>query len=51
MWALEIVEALPLQKLGVEELGVVDDDAGEHAVELLVIYSVRTLNLAVEARR
>ena len=36
----EIVEALPLCELGVEELGVVDHLAGEHPVELLVVDAV-----------
>jgi len=33
----EIVEALPLMELGVEELGVVDDLAGKRATELFVV--------------
>ena len=36
----EIVEALPFVELGVEELGVVDDLAGQHPVELLVVDSM-----------
>jgi len=34
--ALEIVEALPPLKLGVEDLRIVDDHACEHPLELLV---------------
>jgi hypothetical protein len=47
----EIVEALPLEELVVEELGVVDDLAGQHPIELFVIDSMRALDLAVEPRR
>lgn len=47
--ALEIVEALPFLELGVEELGVVDHHAGEHAVEVLVVDAMRPLHLPVEA--
>jgi len=40
----EIVEALPVVELGVEELGVVDDLTGEQAVELFVIDAVGPLD-------
>jgi len=46
--SLEIVEVLPLLELDVEDLRVVDDLAGEHAVELLIVDAMRTLDLAVE---
>ena len=47
----EIVEALPLMELGVEELGVVDNLAGKEPVELCVVDAVRPLDFAVESRR
>ena len=47
----EIVEALPLVDLGVEELGVVYDLAGEEPIELLVVDAMRALDFAVEPRR
>src|ERR1700738_2967211 len=50
MRTLEIVEVLPLLELDVEDLRVVDDLAGEHPVELLIVDAVRTLDLAVETR-
>jgi hypothetical protein len=43
-----VVVVLPLLELRVEELGVVDDDTLERAVELLGIDPVRPLQLAVE---
>jgi hypothetical protein len=36
----KIVEALPLVELVVEELGVVDDLAGQQPVELFVVNSM-----------
>ena len=51
MRTLEIVEALPLLELGVEQRRVIDHDAGEHAVELIVVDAVRPFHLAVEAWR
>src|SRR2546429_5577773 len=51
MGSSEIVEALPLRELAVEQLGVVDHLAGEHAVELFVVDAMRALDLAVEAWR
>ena len=47
----EIVEALPLVELGVEELGVVYDFAGEEPIELFVVDAMRALDFAVEPRR
>ena len=47
----EIVEALPLVELGVEELGVVDDFASQQPIELFVVDAVRPLDFAVESRR
>ena len=35
MGVVEVVVVLPLLELVVEQVGVVDDDAFEHAVELL----------------
>jgi len=49
--ALEIVEVLPLLEPDVEELCVVDDHALEHAVELLVVDSMRPLDLAIQPWR
>ena len=37
---VEVVEVFPLLQLVVEELGVVDDDAVEHPVELFVVDAV-----------
>jgi hypothetical protein len=45
---LEIVEVFPLLELAVEDLGVVDDLACEHPIELHVVDAMRTLDLAVE---
>src|SRR5712692_4908341 len=47
----EIVEALPLVELGIEELGVVDHLASEQPIELFVVDAMRSLDLAVEPRR
>jgi len=47
----EIAEAFPLVELGVEELGVVDDLAGEQPVELFVVNAMRAFDLSVEPRR
>jgi hypothetical protein len=44
-----VVVVLPLLELVVEQLGVVEDDAVEQAVELLGVDAVGTLDLAVEA--
>jgi hypothetical protein len=49
--SVEVVEVLPLLELVVEQLGVVDYDAGELAVELLVVDPMRALDFAVQPRR
>jgi hypothetical protein len=46
-----VVEVLPLAQLVVEDLGVVDHDPVEQAVELLGVDAVGALDLAVEPRR
>lgn len=48
MGSVEIIEVLPLLELLVEQPGVVNHDAVEHPVELLIVDPVRSLNLAVE---
>jgi hypothetical protein len=48
--AMVVVEVLPLGELVVEQLGVVDDDAAQEAVELLGVDPVAALDLAVEPR-
>jgi hypothetical protein len=45
---LEIVEVLSLMALAVEDLGVVDDLACEHPIELLIVDAMRALDLAIE---
>jgi len=50
VWALEIVEVLPLLELEVEQLGVVNHHPGQHPVELLVVDAVGSLDLAIEPR-
>ena len=50
MGAVEVVEVLPFLELVVEELGVVDDDAVEHPVELFGVDPVGSLHLSVEPR-
>ena len=50
MRSVEVVEVLPFLKPIVEEVGVVYDDAVEHAVELFLVDAVGALNLAVESR-
>ena len=47
----EVVEALPLMELRVEELGVVYDLAGQQPIELFVVDAVRPLDLAIEPWR
>ena len=49
MWPVEVVEVLPLLQLVVEELGVVDDDAVEHPIELFVVDTVGSFHFAVES--
>ena len=44
-----VVEVLPLLQLVVEQLGVVDDEAVKHPVELFLVDAVGSLHLAVEA--
>jgi hypothetical protein len=46
-----VVEVLPLGELVVEQLGVVDHDAVQEAVELLGVDPVAALDLAVEPGR
>jgi hypothetical protein len=50
MRAMVVVEVLPFGEFVVEQLGVVDEDAFELAVELLAINPVRALYLAVQPR-
>src|SRR5712691_8926832 len=47
----DIVEALPLVELGIEEFGVVDNLAGEQPIELFVVDAMRPLDLTVQPRR
>ena len=51
MGAVVVVEVLPLAELVVEELGVVDHDAVQEAVELLGVDAVGALDLAIQPRR
>jgi hypothetical protein len=46
-----VVEVLPLAELVVEDLGVVDHDAVQEAVELLGVDAVGAFHLAVEPGR
>ena len=46
--SVEVVEVFPLLQLVVEQVGVVDDEAVEHPVELFFVDPVRSLDLAVE---
>src|SRR3989442_1455940 len=46
----EVVEVLPLLEAVVEQVGVVDHDALEHPVELLLVDPMGALDLAVEPR-
>jgi hypothetical protein len=48
--AIVVVVVLPLAEPVVEDAGVVDDDAVEHAVELLGVDAVGAFDLAVEVR-
>ena len=50
MRSAEVVEVLPLLEAVVEQVGVVDHDALEHPVELLLVDPMGTLDLAVEPR-
>jgi hypothetical protein len=43
-----VVVVLPLSQLVVEQVGVVDENAVKHAVELFGVDAVRPFNLAVE---
>jgi hypothetical protein len=45
-----VVEGFPFLELVVEDLGVVDHDAVEQAVELLGVDAVGALDFAVEPR-
>jgi len=40
MWTVEVVKVLPFLESLVEELGVVDDDAIQLSVELLIVDAV-----------
>ena len=46
----KIVEAFPLVELGVEELGVVYNLAGQQPIELFVVDAVRPFDFAVQPR-
>jgi hypothetical protein len=48
--AMVVVEVLPFLEFVVVQLGVVDDDAFELAVELLAVDAVGSLDLAVQPR-
>jgi hypothetical protein len=48
--AMVVAGVLPLLELVVEELGVVDEDALELAVELFCVDAVAALDLAVQPR-
>jgi hypothetical protein len=48
--SVEVVEVLSLLELVVEQLGVIDHDTLEHAIELFLIDAMRSLNLAIESR-
>ena len=48
MGAMVVVEVLPCAKLVVEDVGVVDEHAVEHSVELLGVDAVGSLYFAVE---
>ncbi len=50
MRAIVVAGVLPLLQAVVEDLGVVDDDALEHAVELFGVDPVGAPGLAVEPR-
>ena len=50
MGSVEVVEVFPFLELVVEHVGVVDDAAVvEHSVELFVVDSVGSLDLAVQS--
>ena len=48
MRSIEVVEVLPLLESVVEQLGVVDHNAVEHAVELFLVDTVGSFDLAIE---
>ena len=48
--AMVVVAVLPLAQLVVEDLGVVDDDARQEPLELLVVDPVRACGLPVQPR-
>jgi hypothetical protein len=50
MGPVEVVEPFPLLQSVVEQLGIVDHDAFQHPVELLLVDPVRPLHLPVEPR-
>ncbi|MEU9047145.1 MULTISPECIES: hypothetical protein [unclassified Kitasatospora] len=47
---MEVAVVLPFSEFVVQGAGVVDDDTGEHAIELLDVDAVRAFDLAVEVR-
>ena len=49
MGPVEVVEVFPLLQLVVEQVGVVNDDAVEHPVELFLVDAVGSLHFAVES--
>ena len=51
MGSVEVVGLFPLLQLVVEEVGVVDDEAVEHPVELSFVDGVGSLHLVVEPGR
>ena len=51
MGSVEVVEVLPLFQASVEKAGVVDHDALEHPVELLLVDPVAPLDLPVQPGR
>ena len=50
MRAIVVIEVLPLLQPFVEELGRVDDDSVEPAIELLAVDAVGSLHLSVQTR-
>lgn len=49
MRPVEVVEILPLLKLVIEYLGIVDDDPVKHPVELLIVDPMGPFDFAVES--
>jgi hypothetical protein len=46
----EVVEVLPFLELVIEQLGVIDYGASEHAMELLLVDAMGPFYFAVESR-